>query len=253
MTPNDIAATIAPISDAKLDEVIETIPGALLAREDLASRLRSARGAFGLQRSGELEERGANKAAREKLEQAIRASNKLVKLLEDPDVGVVMSAAAHRRYQLGDAEARQGSDVMFFALGILPGLVEKMELARDTPSIGDKRREDAMRGLVVALAKLFEEATGESLRQPTYDPVTGAISGEFVQFLRASTDDISEVRSKSDEALRHYIREAFEGGEIGEKKTGPRLCANTAHVPKTRITEATEVMGRECESERSTD
>lgn len=255
MMLDDASRLIAPVDDAQIDGAVEALSEVDAAhrfdRAELATRLHGARVLFGYQRSVELQERGATRDARDKLQQAIGAGIKLQKLMADPDVTGAMSAAAHRRHRLGDADARSGSDLVYIALALLPALVENMETSLNTPAIGDKREENAIRALIVELAKTFEWAAGVDLAQPTYDPVTAELGGPLYAFLRVTTSDISDVQMKSDEALRHIIRKAFGLGEIRGKKGGSRPFTKAAHAPNCAVTETNKVTDRERKATRS--
>lgn len=230
------------IADNRLAAIREKLNPCALDGEALRQRLHAILLRHGFGSAVEADERSANKEARTKLKQAHGAAMKLERLLADPALGMAMSSAMHRRHLAGELD--DGKPVKLAALMVqqaLPDLIEALTTAIETPQTGEKRRASTARRLVAELAQLYTDATGEVVRQPTYDPVTGEIGGRFVAFLRMATVEAWGVAPPSDEAVRHMMREAFEIGEIGKKKSAPRLYPNVPHGVTETATEKIEV------------
>lgn len=241
------------IADNRLDAIRKALKPCGLDREALRQRLHGVLLRHGFTSAVEADERAANKDARATLKQAYGAAQKLERLLADPALGVAMSAAMHRRHVAGtvDYDAPVKLPVLLVAQ-VLPDLIGALSTAIETPQSGDKRRATASRQLVVELASLYTDATGEPVRQPTYDPVTGEIGGRFVSFLRLATLEAWGPEPPSDEAIRHTMRDAIELGEIGKNKSGSRASTNTQHGATLVATQSNEVAEDDEQADRST-
>ncbi|OYW54231.1 MAG: hypothetical protein B7Y80_12970 [Hyphomicrobium sp. 32-62-53] len=233
-------------SPERLAAIRHALPSCARTPDELAVELGKILLRFGWASSVEQDERTADKAARQKVKQARAAALKLRKLLDDPELSVALSAAMRRRHLLGtlDHDADVKAAVLRTA-ATLPSLVDALTTADDTPQVGDKRRDGAVRALVVELAHLFERCTGEPFRQPSYDPVTGEISGPWVTFFRLATVDALGREPLSDDALRHHIREACSAGETGNGRTGSHLYGNVEQGVTEEATQLKDVADHE--------
>ena len=113
----------------------------------------------------------------------------------------------------------------------------------------DVRRDTALSELVVQLADIFVEATGCSICNPTYNPVTGEVSDAFVKFFRAVIPDKVAL---TDEALRHRIRNAIEVGDIVPKKVQRCLYPTPPVASNAIVTEQSEVTDDDQRTDRRT-
>lgn len=234
-------ASLSPLQAHRLSAIREALPLCELADDRLRAAIEDARCWYGTELLTARAHRGPAKDGARKVAQTLRAAHRLRGLLNEPLVEWYCRSADLRSLETTGEPVLPPSAESALLHGLdLDGLIAKLEAAVDAPPRADPRKNTALRTLIVDLAHVYRDATGEHPRQPTYDPVLGTISGAFVDLIRLSTFDILGSSPPSDEALRHVIREAFDVGAVGQKKSEGRLYPSRDNAPSQEVSETNE-------------
>lgn len=210
------------------------IPGCRLSADDMLARVNSV--LLDASMDGFLQ--ATEKAEdRRKLKQALGAAEKLARLLNDPGVSGAVHMSWDRRYERGDASGDPDYRIFERVGADMPKLIEHLALAVETTPERDKRRDEALQGLVTGLALIWCDAAGEGMAYPSWNDAAECYNDpldKFLDFLAVSTANLFLEGAPSGEVVRHRLRDAVELGEVPQKIAQPRLFQH----PGSRIIDA---------------
>ena len=241
-----VQAYFKPAAAAKLEAVCQRMVAAhpafcmgKLTLDGLQERVRVALCVF-MNHRFERERRGGMTATgKRKVKQLRGHLAKTVELAGDPNVQTALKEQIVLRMEQGRTSGDLSTlgDLIF--LSELSDYINQLDdLLANWPK-DDLRKTSDAHDLVLQLAGIFTDATGDDVKLPTVDNYNGTSDSAFMRFVAVVVADV--LPELKGEALRHHIRDAIEFGEIAPKIVGPRLYTAPANAATWSATETNEV------------